>query len=203
MDQAVLNVRFDEDDDLLKWDEPKKHDQDIPVYNVYFKNLGEGTDKNDTNESDDSEVGFKNDREEPAAMEGRLDEPEVSLRFLEPCRRYLVGVSLLNENWECTPPTNWLRFRSMPDSKSAPANFEADLIGRTIRFTWKPECEDVDAQKPKFKFTIKNLKLNKDETREVKGYTFVYRAEKATEYLFEVAGTADGAEPASKSVVVP
>lgn len=123
---------------------------------------------------------------------------------LEPCRRYIAGVSVLESDLVSSPmPQNWLRFRTPYNPKAPPANPFHISVGRTIRFTWEHDCLLKDQQPTHYLFKIYDLTMKSNETVEINGMSYEYRMAKGAKYRFELSTSYPQALPVVWNVTAP
>lgn len=112
---------------------------------------------------------------------------------LEPCHRYIVAVSLLNETGSSLQPLNWLRVK--PLNTAPPANPIESVIGSQVRLSWEHSCHLKDQQPAHYLVKIYDFALNHSATTQVSGLQFDFRMAKGAQYRFEVAAPIANAIP--------
>lgn len=134
----------------------------------------------------------------------RSDEPEVTLP-LQPCHRYVVGVSLLGADWFTAAwPTNWLRIKTPYDPRAPPTHLQHDVIGKRARFTWQHNCQLKDQQPSHYKMRIVDLALNTSEIERIDGLSHEYNGmKKGHSYRFELMTPHEDAIPAVWNISAP
>lgn len=184
--ENISNLRFDSENSTLRWDGPQSHNDSIPVYYVSVRRHF-----------------YADGQPKKSSVEGLFDEPQAKLLNLDPCSRYIAGVSLLDANWTHDIPEIWLRFKSPNDLKSPPINLSYSTIGKTIRLTWDHRCILKYTQPSQYVVKINDLTQKVSETKTVDGLSFVYRMKEGSEYSFEVSTTHPDAISAILSVEAP
>lgn len=131
-----------------------------------------------------------------------IDYNEVELS-LEPCRRYIAGVSLLDSsNLTSTRPTNWFRFQTPYDPRAPPSNVKHQTIGRQIRISWEHSCQLANQQPSHYILKIFDTSVwNATEiVKEVKGLSYEYRMERGGRYTFSLLTPHANAVPVAWNV---
>lgn len=113
-------------------------------------------------------------------VEKYADEPELRLP-LEPCQRYVVGVSQMRANGTSQTPMNWLRVKL--NNIAPPSNPNYTLIGNSIQLTWEHNCHLEPAS---YLITIHDFTLNRSITTQINGLKFNYRMAKGGNYRFQL-----------------
>lgn len=205
---AIVNLRFDSDELTLRWDAPDAANQASLLYNVYFG-------QNWSSIAGRTSIHIPRDQQDRIFsifffIEKATDDPEVILP-LEPCRRYIAGVSLLDDDWKSTRPRNWFRFRTPYDPRAEPLNAKYQMVGRRVRISWQHNCRLAKQQPPHYVlrvtdlFTNRPFGANNDNTEviEVHGLNYEYRMAKGTQYIFEVATSHPDAIPTVWTITAP
>lgn len=115
---------------------------------------------------------------------------------LEPCSKYLLGVSLGENVDDVSPPHNWLRVSTQYDSHKPVDNPRQMVRGSTVRFTWSPSCNINNQQPPYYVFRVRDVTLNVSHVDHIRNLWYNFdNVSLGAEYEFSVATPDDDAVP--------